>query len=183
MVAIIIPGRSGPLVAGGSGAAATVWDQATAGPSLTFPTTLQVEAQSVTGTASSVRTNSSHSTGKYYAEFTLTAMNFKFAIGIGGGSLLTTGDLGSDAVPSNGLGANVVGKWHQSGVDTTLFSSNWAVGDLLDLAIDLDNQLAWVRRNNAGGWNPSVGGTPDPATGVGGADQGDPAGLADRAHG
>jgi hypothetical protein len=44
--------------------------------------------------------------------------------------------------------------------------SGWGAGQIMGMAVDLDNRQLWVRASPAGSWN--AGGTANPATNVGG---------------
>jgi hypothetical protein len=105
-------------------------------------------------------------------EATLNANGFKCNFGFCNSSYsLADGAAvpGEDGFFSNAMsiGSND-GIWHQgSGNGGTPFSGGFAVGDTVDIALDLGNTHVWCRKNN-GAWNPNIGGTQDPATNQGG---------------
>lgn len=164
--------------AGRYGAAAVVggvvWDQATAGPNLTFPTAVSVNGHGVSST-SIVKTTIAHNSGKYYAEFTIDLVDFKGEIGLANGSLPNTGwDLGNDGNPSNSCALWTQGNFfsNANGGGLTVLSSaipsGLPGGHTIDMAANLDDipNLIWYRADN-GPWNPLIAGTQNPALAAG----------------
>lgn len=142
--------------------ATAIWDAATA-----LNVTLSGGNLIVTNTASGdcgAKVASGKTTGKYYYEETITTRT-------GGGNNLvgigtpasTYADMGDHA------GAGVV--WYPSGNvwangSVVTFVGVWNQGDVLGVAVDLDNRKIWFRKAPSGSWN-GVGGY-DPATNTGG---------------
>jgi hypothetical protein len=116
--------------------------------------------------ASVLGSGSGRSTGKYYCEMTITAVNVDsqgFGFGNASANLSQTGGY-SDR--------NSVSWWANNNVKVdnanTGSIQSWTAGDVLAMAVDLDAQLIWFRSNNSTNWNNS--GTANPATGTGGVD-------------
>lgn len=122
-----------------------------------------------TGTgAGNVRSIASHSSGLYYCEFTVTALDQAYAHSIGNGNSsasLTSGpgspDTNSSAYYSGDPAVYVAGA---SG-GTTGVSYGVSGSDVVGMAVDMNNNSIWVRVNG-GNWNGS--GTANPATNTGG---------------
>lgn len=120
----------------------------------------------------SVRSTTSHSTGKYYFEVTCDA-----APASPGGWLV--GFLNATGSLTTQVGGDTHGIGFQSftGGDAWLNGSpvnTWqqctANGQIIGFAIDFGAQLAWAKNVTlASGWNSALGGTQDPATGQGGS--------------
>jgi hypothetical protein len=116
------------------------------------------------------RSITSHSTGKYYVEFTLNS-NFaagadEFGITTSAASLDPTA-LGFDANLSTGVFDNTT-SWYINSSPTGS-SINCSVGNTTGIAIDAGAQLVWQRcivSGSPSNWNNS--GTANPATGAGG---------------
>ena len=73
--------------------------------------------------------------------------------------------IGNDA---DGIGWATDGSWFNNAAATfRSLPTSWANGDVLCIAVDMDNRKVWARQNN-GTWNAVSGGTNDPATNVGG---------------
>ncbi len=125
------------------------------------------------------RSTTSHSSGKYYLEITISLPDEGQCIDLGfaNASAPLSDYVGSDA---NGIGAICNGQVVQSGVGT--FPGNietFDTGDIIDLALDIDNQKFWVRIDRSSGlqgWNFDAPGSPNPATNTGGISL--PSGLA-----
>jgi len=108
---------------------------------------------------------------KVYVEFTLTTQipGDTFIMGFGNDNTITGRFPGSDSSPTHGfvVAGSTFHCFDSVDHNTTLLPALVAQGDLIDVAADITNSKFWVRVNN-GAWNPSVGGTQDPATNQGG---------------
>lgn len=110
----------------------------------------------------SARSVTSHDTGKYYYEAVMTEFTGSFvAIGLANATALLTTFLGANV---NGLGLVSDGRLFRNGSNTSVLPAI-AEGSVVQLAVDLDANLLWLK-DDAGLWNNS--GTANPATGVGG---------------
>jgi hypothetical protein len=122
------------------------------------------------GNATAVTSIASHSTGQYYAEFTLTNS-------ASGGGNDGVGLCNSSFVPDGGsfLGnnANSLAVYGDSSAFNCsgVIIPTYTTGDIISMAVDLGAGLVWFRKN-AGDWNTHP--TGDPATGVGGGVIGTP---------
>ena len=110
-----------------------------------------------------VRAIASHSTGKFYCEFTNVLNNSAIVLGIENASQSLTGPVGDGTagVQYNPFNGQIVSNF--TIVSTIQTSAN---GDVICMAVDLGATLIWIR-TNGGNWNNS--GAADPATGAGGA--------------
>jgi hypothetical protein len=109
-----------------------------------------------------VRSVASHSSGKYYFEYTYTTVNTNsFDVGVAPASYsFSSGSFANIAVVTR-LGAVLINNANQ-GVSFSAFVN----GNIVGVAIDLTAQLIWFRLAPSGNWNTS--GTANPATGTGG---------------
>jgi hypothetical protein len=149
-----------------SGGGTTTFDPATTVATLSGGNLVATGPSGLYGGARSI---ASHSTGKFYAELTITALT-------GGGGQINPGFVNASASLGNvflGFTSDndSVGAFDDSG-DTYLNASSIgtiagsvAQGNVQSIAIDFGGKLIWYRIN-AGNWNNS--GTANPATGVGG---------------
>lgn len=115
------------------------------------------------GTASLLRSNTSHTSGKYYFEMTFLSAASLSNVGVGV-------DNGVEALTSpGGVSGSVLwlgtGAVNYNGSQSVFTVSSFAVDDVLGVAVDITDSLIWFR-DNAGNWNAS--GTANPATGAGG---------------
>jgi len=114
----------------------------------------------------SVRATQPRMLGKYYFEVVFD--NFTAAFGCAGlmtASANLNNYTGQDA---NGIGFVTDGSWFTGAVATFgSLPTSWANGDVLCIAVDMDNRKIWARKNG-GTWNAVSGGSNDPATNVGG---------------
>lgn len=109
------------------------------------------------------RTNTSHSSGKYYFEMTVVAATNLAAVGVG----VDNGSESLNAPGGQSGGIIWIGNGnvnYNGALDTTTIAS-FAVGDTLGVAVDVGGALIWFR-DNAGNWNNN--GSANPATGTGG---------------
>lgn len=113
--------------------------------------------------ASLVRSIANHSSGKFYFEMKFLNIVDTTKVGIGVDNNVESVD------SSGGQSGSIL--WKPSGVvdyngnSSVYLTASYAVGDDLDVAVDLTNGLAFFRVNG-GNWNLS--GSADPVTGVGG---------------
>jgi hypothetical protein len=116
--------------------------------------------------ASILASGAGKTTGKYYFEVTITAMN-PDGQGIG------FGNASADLTAQGGSTVNSVG-WRRNGSishNNSVYATiqTFAQGDVVAMAVDLDAKLVWFRNKTGGttnNWNNS--GTANPATGTGG---------------
>lgn len=117
---------------------------------------------------SGVRAEGQRSTGKYYWEYTCFWTSAQTNVGVANLSASLTGTVGG--FPTN----NAAVVWQSGGniwVNSAQPSGTPALGtrasgDIIGVAIDLDNKLIWFRVAPSGNWNGS--GTANPATTTGG---------------
>lgn len=152
-----------------AGASTTTWNSADKDSSITLTGGDLIATKGGTDAFRSLRAIASHSSGKYYWEITINTIvtNTGVQVGVANSSMAltsyvsdttngvawsdhTTGVRLNDTTPSNG----------STGTET------YAAGDIVCLALDLDNLKLWVRKNN-NNWMGS--GTADPATNTLGA--------------
>lgn len=112
--------------------------------------------------------------GKWYVEFTCGGVSGNVdgvgivpSFGVGGAQFI--GDVESGVTFDQGWGyytnSHVV---NQGGVPSSVNSTTWGNGDVIGLAIDLDNKRLWFTKNG-GAW-VGTSGTPNPATNTSGFD-------------
>jgi len=149
-------------------AAMVTWDTVTASNVTLSGGNLVVTSTSTsTNQGAHVDAASAKTAGKYYFELTLTSnasVGGNNGIGIGT-TASTYAAMGSNATTGNmtfASGNVYAGGAIQSGINIGTF----ATGQIVGLAIDLDNRRAWFRKAPAGNWNAS--GTANPATNTGG---------------
>jgi hypothetical protein len=117
--------------------------------------------------------------GKHYVEFTCVAVSGNVdGVGLVNswgimGSVGNAGFIGgtNTAAPSGDTGWGYYTNDHLVNLNalvTHVNGATWGAGDVIGVALDLDNGHAWWRKNT-GSWI-GTGGTPDPATNVGGCD-------------
>jgi hypothetical protein len=103
-------------------------------------------------------------TGKFYWEITLGTWS-------GGNSSVGCGNLGmlfGVAQPLNALAMNKAGNIYINGLGSTFGLGATVAGNVICIALDLTNQLAWMRLGAAGNWNGVA--AHNPATSAGGID-------------
>ena len=112
-------------------------------------------------------------TGKWYVEITLvTASGNNDGIGVVGSAGVGQRFLGDNQ--GNGIDQGLA-YYNNNGLiiknnsgQASVNNTTYVAGDVIGMAIDLDNKKVWFRKNN-GAWI-GTSGTPDPATNVGGFD-------------
>lgn len=118
---------------------------------------------SVSGTCN-VRSIASYSSGKYHAEFTIGATNstnYSRAVGIANSTASLTANLGNANSAAVFMGDPLF--YINSG--STGSGVTYTNNDVVSMAVDLDNNTIWYRRNG-GNWNGNA--SYDPATNTGG---------------
>lgn len=120
-----------------------------------------------TSTDSGARSASLQSTGKYYYEITVGATHGQLD------NVAIIGAAGTHNNTTNGLGTVVFTTLSSGAVYTNGGSIGRSIGvsspgDIIGVAIDLDNRKAWFRRNG-GNWNGQSTATENPVTNTGGA--------------
>jgi hypothetical protein len=113
------------------------------------------------------RSTTSHSSGKFYVEFTGTLINATHpgtsGFGFANASMADNNDFpGSNN--NNGIEIYDNGEVFLNGTNTATYSSA-STGNIISMAVDFGGQLIWWSVNG-GNWN--AGGTANPATGIGG---------------
>lgn len=163
LVAALSPASGGP--------ATTTFNPADKGTLIT----LSGGNLTVTGGSSSnpnagmVRSIASHSTGKFYNEFTITAdTGFGFGCGVGVANATQT----LNGTDSTRLGNTINGICAYSSSSDVFFNgtnvgscASFSTGNTVGMAVDLGAQLFWITDDGTT-WN--AGGSANPATGVGG---------------
>ncbi len=109
-------------------------------------------------------------TGKRYYEFTVVNNGVVVGMGIG-----ATGDALTHFLGSGTFCGGVYAAGHyEPGTIANFCGGAFANGDVCGIAVDLDTDVWWLRKNN-GAWSGAVVGVGDPAAGTGG--KAIPAGL------
>lgn len=142
---------------------ACIWDAANKSASITLYRAATCAASTASnGTWKGVRATTSQTTGKLYLEVTQGYIaNSGQITGFGNASFNTANYVGSDGnsfgyQSTNGATLGITGGWQ----GTT------KMGEVIQIAIDLDAKLVWARTDRSTNWNNS--GTANPATGTGG---------------
>lgn len=118
-----------------------------------------------------VRATASHSSGKWYFELTPGSGTNQWssggsAVGYADASApLTTTFLGGDTHSESAFDSD--GLYFNAG-RLLLWNSNYVSGDIMAIAVDLDNSKFWFKHNISGNWNNDVIGNQNPATNTGG---------------
>lgn len=114
------------------------------------------------GTNSSVRTVGKQASGKYYFEYTMTTWTVSTTgVGVANANfVLSSGDVSG----VNTAGITRAGNFWVNGVSQVAFGTR-ASGNIICIALDLDNKLIWCRIGAAGNWNNSAPANPATATG------------------
>jgi hypothetical protein len=115
-----------------------------------------------TGNFTGVRAVKGWNAGKYYFEFTVTAMTSGYI-----GLAKSTNDLTSGGT-SGAVGVNSSGVMDVNGVTPGPTIGGISGGAVIGIAIDITGNLVWFRNGAAGSWNATSGAANNPATGVGG---------------
>jgi hypothetical protein len=133
-------------------------------------------AISSNGSSAGVRATTSHTTGKYYWEIKVDADGAGFAVSatvLTGSSSLTAADANNCLYFNTGAGGN--GQFYMLGSLTGAFSGSiTAVGNVIQVAVDLTAREMWARGSLDTNWNgngaafPTTPGSgqPLPATGA-----------------
>lgn len=148
-------------------AASTTWNSADKSSSINLSNG-DLTATSIEGASNnSVRTVAGKSSGKYYCEFSSLVAGSGVFIGLANSSLPIEATSDFPGADADGVGYySVLGQvFLDSGSIGTIVT--YTTGDLIDMALDLDNERIWFRKNN-GNWNNS--GAANPATNTGGFD-------------
>jgi hypothetical protein len=167
----VIPANAGSLSGGtaGSGGLFTTFNGSVTGGTLSNGQ-LTYTHTSGFGLA---RSTAEKSSGKWY--FEMTAAN-----GIaGGGTNSCVAVITATATDTNVVNSGTSGGIVFQGVAGAIFSndvstglslgSNIADGDVIGVAVDLDNHNIWFRKSPSGNWNGQAIGSQNPATNTGGA--------------
>lgn len=162
----VFTGR-GPLDASG-GAAAVTWDGAHKSTNFTLSGgNLTATAGGTNLNGQNTRSTTSHTTGKYYVELSLTtvAVQADFAFGLVNSSQANDNSFIGDTT-QHGYGYFISGSdvFNNANVHTV---QSCAAGHVAQMAVDVGAALVWFNCDN-GNWNNS--GAASPATGVGGFD-------------
>lgn len=120
------------------------------------------------GTFQSVRSVTSHSSGKYYAEVAVAGTTQPFSgIGLSNSSFSVSGFVGTDTnsvsyLPTQGAIFGSQGAMYENSTPAAYGAGTTAASYVLGIAVDLDNDLFYVSID--GTWQDSA----DPAAGTGG---------------
>lgn len=146
-----------------------VWDSATAAAVTLSGSNLVVTS---TGSANEqgahVAAVLGQTAGKYYFEVTGTnvaSAGSNMAVGIGTPSSTYT-SMGNGGAVTGDMVYVGSGNIYASGSFTSIAIGAIAVGNIVGMAVDLDNRKIWFRKAPSGNWNNS--GTANPATNTGG---------------
>ena len=146
----------------------TTWDTATAAGVTLSGGNLVATNTGTTSTDQGARVATAAVNGKYYLEDTYTTLsvgassNSNYGVGIG-----AIGSTYFDIVnATTGCMTFRSGSIYSNGSSTGINFGNRAQGDVIGVAVDLDNRKIWFRIAPSGNWNNS--GTANPATNVGG---------------
>lgn len=150
------------LDAAGGAPPATTLDPANKGAAITLSGG-NLTATNNAGTDASVKSTTSHSTGKLYFEVTVVAYN-RALIGIGNSSATLNNFVGSDANGIAEFGTGLV--FVNSGTVASGFNAFNVASTVVSVAVDIGNNAIWFRTTSGGTWNGS--GTANPATNTGG---------------
>lgn len=143
------------------GGATTTWNPSDKDAAISLSNG-NLTATGVSTAFSGVRAVASASSGKKYWEIHVDTLNATSQVSTGMG--IATTSFSFPAGYTDGASWFSTGAIYVSGVNTVNTGLSWAQGDTLCLAVDISNNLLWVRVNG-GSWNN---GTDDPATAVGG---------------
>ena len=150
---------------GSSGAVATKFDVTTASAGIDFQALdMTVTNQEAYGSPVGAKSNTTHSSGKYYVEFTTRITNNNSGVGIGN-ALADFTDWGGATPAVNGAGIIQYedGTIWVNGIQQSNWEAITLAAAVVRVAIDLDNNLIWFSING-NYWNGLPGG--NPATGV-----------------
>ncbi len=151
----------------------SAWTRTTLAPSTLFPNdssqvTVSGNTATVSATSFSGAGSDAHyyrSAGKFSAEYTIGTCASTSNYGVGFiGAAVSYFNFGTDALGSIGYFANGTVRINNV-VQLTL--STYTTGDVITVAMDLDNDRVWFRKNG-GIWNGNA--SYDPATNTGGID-------------
>jgi hypothetical protein len=123
-----------------------------------------------TGTTSAdqgarVATASGKISGKLYFETTWTTLTGGLNRSVGIGTTASTyTNMGNSA--TTGVVAYVGGSLWANGGNTAIVLGAWSAGQVVGIAVDLDNRKLWFRQSPSGVWNAN--GANNPVTNVGG---------------
>lgn len=103
--------------------------------------------------------------GKYYFEITLTTSGSN--TNLFGLANLSADLAGAGATPTNSVGVfGNTGTIFLNGANTSITLGARATGDIIGIAVDLDNSLIWFRVAPSGNWNANAGFAPGGTGGV-----------------
>jgi SPRY domain len=126
-----------------------------------------IAAHSNTTTNSGARSAAQKNSGKHYFEITVNNWGAGDDIGV-----VTPAGTYTNVVSNGTNGAYVYMSsgniWNDAGL-TGLSIGAVGVGNVIGVAVDLDNEKIWFRKAPAGNWNGQVIGSQNPATNTGGA--------------
>jgi hypothetical protein len=149
---------------GNSGGGAASFDPSNKGTDVTLSSgNLSATNTSASNVYETARSTTSHSSGKFYIEFTINvrAANNAVLLGFANASSGLNNYISND---NNGVGSyNSIIALNNGSIGGT---AGFVQGDIVDMAVDIGASLVWYR-TNSGSWNSGAGA--DPATGIGGA--------------
>jgi len=149
---------------GGGGGATTTWNPSDKSAAISLSSG-NLTATGSSATFAGVRSIASASSGKKYWEIHADTINATSQISTGAG--IAASSLDFPAGYTSGVSWFSGGLIYVNGVSVTDTGISWAQGDTMCFAVDIDNNLLWIRANG-GNWNANAG--LDPASGSGGID-------------
>jgi len=155
--------------------AAAVWDNSNGYFTLSGGNLIATRDTAPTSTYRTLRSTTSHRGGRLYFELVVGGYaDNEWMGGIVNSNASLATYLGGDALgnqDSFGAASNIAGGYNSYfSFNSTPTTNQWvtpANTDVIGFAVDANNGLIWVNKNN-GAWNIAAGGTQDPATGQGG---------------
>ena len=105
-----------------------------------------------------------HGTGKWYYELEVVRIVTLVGMGLGATGDVLTHFLGSGTFC---MGVYTGGHYEPGTIANYVGSGAMSVGDIVSVAVDMDTDKFWMRKNG-GAWSGAVVGAGDPATGAGG---------------
>jgi hypothetical protein len=153
-----------PVGGGGGGTTYATWDAATVTAVTLSGGNLVATNTGTTSADQGAKTNGK-TTGKYYFEITLTTFVGGGNTGVGIGTTASTyTGMGGSATTGTMIYMGSGNVWIQGGNSGQTFGAR-ASGNVICVAVDLDNRKLWFRIGASGLWNTSAGNDPVNNTG------------------
>lgn len=142
------------------GSAFTAWDVLDKDPLWVLSGSNLIATSGTASRAIAVRTVSGKTSGKFYVEITPTGITL-------GNTTITLTPIPGGWDSTFGVHCYANFNVYVNATPTAVSIGGWIGGDVISIALDLDNDLVWFRKNG-GNWNGSA--LANPATSVGGID-------------